>query len=254
MPRSLRARSSSAVTPFFRSRTSAASCGVALGELRRSRARCVVDRRLEARDSRTPSVGHPQAVLQEQHDDDRVLQRATSWAQELSRARPHQAIRATPAALPGTRRGRRSAPLPSSRLDAQQLVVLGDAVRARQRAGLDLRRRASPPRCRRWWCPRSRPSGARRPRRSSPASAMSMAASVSVSVPIWLGLMRIALAIFLSMPSFRIFVLVTNRSSPTSCTCLPSALREQRPAVPVAFGHAVFDRDDRIAAPTRSAR
>ena len=32
----------------------------------------------------------------------------------------------------------------------------------------------------------------------------------------WLNLIRIELAIFLSMPSFRILVLVTNRSSPTS--------------------------------------
>ena len=131
--------------------------------------------------------------------------------------------------------------------DAQQLVVLGDAVRARHRAGLDLRRAWSPPRCRRWSRPRSRPSGARRPTRSPPSSAMSMAASVSVSVPIWFTLMRIALAIFLSMPSFRIFVLVTNRSSPTSCTLLAEPLRQHRPAVPVALAHAVLDGDDRIA-------
>src|SRR5256885_4945797 len=45
-----------------------------------------------------------------------------------------------------------------------------------------------------------------------------MAAKVSVSVPIWLILIRMELAIFLSMPSFRILVLVTNRSSPTSWT------------------------------------
>ena len=37
-----------------------------------------------------------------------------------------------------------------------------------------------------------------------------MAAKVSVSVPIWLILMRIELAMRLSMPSFRIFVFVTN--------------------------------------------
>ncbi|CKS11287.1 Uncharacterised protein [Mycobacterium tuberculosis] len=48
-----------------------------------------------------------------------------------------------------------------------------------------------------------------------------MAAKVSVSVPIWLILMRIELAMPLSMPSCRILVLVTNRSSPTSCTRLP---------------------------------
>ena len=52
--------------------------------------------------------------------------------------------------------------------------------------------------------------------------ASSMAASVSVSVPIWLSLMRIALAAFSLMPRSRNFTLVTNRSSPTSCTRSPS--------------------------------
>ena len=51
--------------------------------------------------------------------------------------------------------------------------------------------------------------------------AISIAAKVSVSVPIWLILIRIELATRFSMPSFRIFVLVTNRSSPTSCTFAP---------------------------------
>ena len=49
-----------------------------------------------------------------------------------------------------------------------------------------------------------------------------MASSVSVSVPIWLTLIRIALAIPLSIPSFRMAVLVTNRSSPTSWTWSPT--------------------------------
>ncbi|MNG20452.1 hypothetical protein D3C84_1047070 [compost metagenome] len=48
-----------------------------------------------------------------------------------------------------------------------------------------------------------------------------MASRVSVRVPIWLNLIRIELAIFLSMPSFRILVLVTNRSSPTSWVFSP---------------------------------
>ena len=47
----------------------------------------------------------------------------------------------------------------------------------------------------------------------NPASrAISMARSVSVSVPIWLGLIRMALPMPSSMPRFRIPVLVTNRS------------------------------------------
>src|SRR5208283_5635277 len=40
-------------------------------------------------------------------------------------------------------------------------------------------------------------------------AAMSIAASVSVNVPIWFGLMRIALAIFLAIRSANIRVLVT---------------------------------------------
>src|SRR5271154_6517580 len=53
-------------------------------------------------------------------------------------------------------------------------------------------------------------------------NAMSMAAKVSVRVPIWLGLTRMALAIFLAMPSAKILVLVTNTSSPTSWILLPN--------------------------------
>ena len=56
-----------------------------------------------------------------------------------------------------------------------------------------------------------------RPRRCSPRAWPSRwRQKVSVSVPIWLILMRIELAMPLWMPSFRILVLVTNRSSPTS--------------------------------------
>ena len=51
--------------------------------------------------------------------------------------------------------------------------------------------------------------------------AISIAAKVSVRVPIWLILIRIELATRFSMPSRRILVLVTNRSSPTSCTFEP---------------------------------
>ena len=41
-------------------------------------------------------------------------------------------------------------------------------------------------------------------------------------------------------------MLVTNRSSPTSCTLRAERLGDRAPAVPVAFGDAVLDRDDRI--------
>ena len=40
--------------------------------------------------------------------------------------------------------------------------------------------------------------------------------------------------------------LVTNRSSPTSWMRSPQALGQQLPALPVLFGHAVLDRDDRV--------
>ena len=46
----------------------------------------------------------------------------------------------------------------------------------------------------------------------------------------------------------RISGLVTNTSSPTSCTLSPSAGRQHLPAVPVALGEAVLDRDDRVLA------
>ena len=48
-----------------------------------------------------------------------------------------------------------------------------------------------------------------------------------------------------SIPCFRIFVLVTNRSSPTSCTRRPSRCVQQRPSWPVTLAHAVFNGDDR---------
>ena len=50
-----------------------------------------------------------------------------------------------------------------------------------------------------------------------------MASKVSVSEPIWLTLMRIALAAPSSMPFLRRFVFVTKRSSPTSWHLPPIA-------------------------------
>ena len=74
-----------------------------------------------------------------------------------------------------------------------------------------------------------------------------MHSSVSVSEPIWFTLIRIELATPISMPLRRRSVLVTNRSSPTSCTLLAEPLGDQLPAVPVVLGHAVLDGDDRVA-------
>ena len=49
------------------------------------------------------------------------------------------------------------------------------------------------------------------------------------------------------MPLLRKSTLVTKRSSPTSWVVLPELVGEDFPAVPVVFGAAVFDGDDRIA-------
>ena len=108
-------------------------------------------------------------------------------------------------------------------LDAEQLVVLGDAVAAAQRAGLDLAG--------------ARADGevgdrrilglagaVRGDRRVAGGPRSAIACSVSVTVPIWLTLTSSELAMPLAMPSLRITGLVTNTSSPTSCTLAPSAL------------------------------
>ena len=54
------------------------------------------------------------------------------------------------------------------------------------------------------------------------------------------------------MPIASRFVLVTNRSSPTSWTCA-EPLGERLPAAQIVLGHAVLDRADRVAS-TSSAR
>ncbi len=51
--------------------------------------------------------------------------------------------------------------------------------------------------------------------------ASSMASSVSEIVPIWFTFTRMEFATPSLMPRCSIFVLVTNRSSPTSCTLRP---------------------------------
>ena len=48
------------------------------------------------------------------------------------------------------------------------------------------------------------------------------------------------------MPSARRRGLVTNRSSPTSWIFAAQLVGQQLPALPVIFGTAVFDRDDRV--------
>ena len=59
--------------------------------------------------------------------------------------------------------------------------------------------------------------------------------SVSVSVPIWFTLTSIDVGDALSMPICRRWALVTNRSSPTSCTFEPSGRGQCRPTLPVVL-------------------
>ncbi len=76
----------------------------------------------------------------------------------------------------------------------------------------------------------------------------STVSSVSVSVPIWLTLIRIEFATpRCDRRSATRSGLVTNRSSPTSCTRGAEPVGERLPAVPVVLAHAVLDRDDRVA-------
>src|SRR5690606_34774264 len=104
--------------------------------------------------------------------------------------------------------------------DTQQAVVLRDAIGTAQRAGLNLARRRA-----HGQIGDSRILGFAGAMRNHCAVAgglaILMASSVSVSDPIWLNLIRIELAIPRSIPSFKIRVLVTNRSSPTSWILLP---------------------------------
>ena len=79
-------------------------------------------------------------------------------------------------------------------LDPQQPVVLRDPLGARRRAGLDLAGAHRDRRGPRSSCPRSRPSGATRPRPSRRRARARSPSIVSVSVPIWLSLMSTALA------------------------------------------------------------
>ena len=67
-----------------------------------------------------------------------------------------------------------------------------------------------------------------------------------MSVPIWFNLISTALATPGSMPRSIRPTLVTNRSSPTSCTRSPERVGERLPAVPVLLGHPVLDGHDRV--------
>ena len=136
---------------------------------------------------------------------------------------------------------------PELLLDPQQLVVLGDAVRASGRARLDLAAVG-----------RHREIGDGRvlglagavgddrggSRRARPSQAVS---SVSVRVPIWLTFTRMALATPPAMPRSSRSTFVTKMSSPTSWTRPPSALVCATQPSQSSSAIAVLERDDRVA-------
>lgn len=115
--------------------------------------------------------------------------------------------------------------------DTQQAVVFRDPFAPARRACFDLPRLPLPRPGPRWSYPRFPPNGERPPPCSRLSGAIRMAAIVSERVPIWLSLIRIELPQRVSIPFCRRSVLVTNKSSPTSCTRSPScAVRRCQPA------------------------
>ena len=65
-------------------------------------------------------------------------------------------------------------------------------------------------------------------------------------MPIWLILMRIELAMPLSMPCFGMLGVGDEQVVADQLHLLAQAFGEVLPAVPVAFVHAVLDRHDRV--------
>ena len=68
-----------------------------------------------------------------------------------------------------------------------------------------------------------------------------------MSVPIWLTLMRIALATPRSMPSLQPLGVRHEQVVADELHAIAEPVGQQLPAVPVVLGHAVLDRDDRVA-------
>src|SRR6202035_3396789 len=165
MPRSLRARSSSASMPVLRSRTSAASCRLRSPSCSLS-VRWVATARFRRSTSRTPSAeNHTRycsrrtaiASAAASHFMGPTAYQTAWGSAALARCAPEmtflaplppvtrrRAIELQRRSSAGSDPERKRLPARVTRLgelgfDAQQLVVLGDAIRARQRAGLDLR-------------------------------------------------------------------------------------------------------------------
>ena len=78
------------------------------------------------------------------------------------------------------------------------------------------------------------------------ARAMSIVCSVSLSVPIWLSLMRMALAESSSMPRASRSGLVTKKSSPTSWHLSPTFSVSFFQPCPVVLAEAVLEADDGV--------
>ena len=132
-------------------------------------------------------------------------------------------------------------------LDAKQLIVLGDSVGASGSARLDLariRRHDDVGDGRVFRLARAVRNDRRVARRASPSRWLPRSRS---SVPIWFTFTKIAFAVRESMPRFKNFVLVTNRSSPTIWTVAPRRSVSSFQVRPVVFGQAVFDGQNGIA-------
>ena len=178
MPSSARARSSIASLPVFRSRTSASSASFRALSLSLA-SRCAATCRSSSRTGEPAALAEPHRVLQrdDRGDEDQgepAHRGIARMPRVLASEGPPRARRPPWGGTARSAFGGRSRQVEERvaariarrvaqvLLDAQELVVLGDAVRARQRAGLDLAGVGADRDVGDDRCPRSRPSGARR--------------------------------------------------------------------------------------------
>src|SRR4249919_2627642 len=137
MPSSLRARSSTAASPDLRSSTSAPSAALRCLRPSFSCACCSTCWRRSATERRPPSPHHRRYCRNASSATSATSRSPTTWfgSQRIPK-RVASALQRDEGVAAGVLRGGAE-----GFLDAQQLVVLGHAVAAAQRAGLDLRRR-----------------------------------------------------------------------------------------------------------------
>src|SRR5690606_38647827 len=129
MPSSLRARSSTAAPPALRSATSAASASLRCCSSRFS-ACCAATCARRVATSRWPPLPSHRVYCSQASNSSSA---SSSTRTGFTRARPRSTRQRDERGAAGVARG-----CAQRLLDAQQLVVLGHAVAAAQRAGLDL--------------------------------------------------------------------------------------------------------------------